>query len=58
MDEAEEENLDKLVVDTVHYLDKKMGKVQAASAAISLEKTLIQAWRERLQDNYLLFDRM
>ena len=58
LDEAEEENLDKLVVDTVHYLDKKKGKVLAASAAISLEKTLIQAWRERLQDNYLLFDRM
>jgi calcium-independent phospholipase A2-gamma len=58
LDEADEENLDKLVVDALHYLDKKKGKIQAASAAISLEKTLLQDWRERLQDNYLLIDRM
>lgn len=54
LDEAEEEKLDKLVADAVRYLDKKQGKIQATSRAISLEKTLLQHWRERLSDNYLL----
>jgi calcium-independent phospholipase A2-gamma len=54
LDEAEEEKLDKLVADAVRYLDKKQGKIQATSRAISLEKTLLQHWRERLNDNYLL----
>ena len=54
LDESEEESLDKLVADAVHYLDKKQGRIQATSHAISLEKTLVQYWREKLNDNYLL----
>ena len=54
LDEAEEGNLDKLVADTAHYLDKKQGRIQATSHAISLEKTLLQYWRQKLNDNYLL----
>lgn len=56
LDEAEEENLDKLVADTAHYLGKKQGRIQATSHAISLEKTLLQCWREKLNNNYLLPD--
>lgn len=54
LDEAKDEKLDKLIADTLHYLDKKQGKILATSRAISLEKTLIQHWKERINDSYLL----
>ena len=56
LDEAEENNLDQLVADAVQYLDKRQEAIEATVQAISLEKTVLQQWRERLHDNYLLAD--
>lgn len=54
LDEGQQDELNKLIMDAEHYLQANEKEFQGAAEALSLEKGVFQRWKESLGDNHLL----
>ena len=54
LDEGQQDELNKLIMDAEHYLQANEKEFQGAAEALSFEKGVFQRWKESLGDNHLL----